>query len=68
MAKVITPNKQYNGLSATVMFVNGVGETDNPNLLAWFEFKGYEIEQDSSAARTASKPKAAKAESPSPKE
>jgi len=44
MAKVIAPNKQYTGLSATVMFVNGVGETDNENLLQWFEEKGYTIE------------------------
>lgn len=45
MAKVLAPNKQYNGLSATVMFVNGAGETDNPNLLAWFESKGYEVQR-----------------------
>lgn len=45
MAKVTAPNEQYNGLSATVMFVNGVGETDNENLLQWFEDKGYTVER-----------------------
>lgn len=44
MAKVIAPNKQYTGLSASVMFVNGVGETDDPHLLAWFALKGYMVE------------------------
>lgn len=43
MAKVIAPNSQYTGLSATVAFVNGVGETDNENLLQWFEEKGYTV-------------------------
>ncbi|EPY06634.1 hypothetical protein PAALTS15_13557 [Paenibacillus alvei TS-15] len=44
MAKVIAPNQQYNGLSATIMFVNGVGETDDPHLLEWFSSKGYQVE------------------------
>lgn len=44
MTKVYAPNKQYNGLSASVMFLNGVGETDDPHLLAWFESKGYTVE------------------------
>ncbi|MNJ40689.1 hypothetical protein D3C77_355890 [compost metagenome] len=50
MAKVIAPNKQYNGLSATVMFVNGVGETDDPHLIAWFESKGYTVEHPEAEA------------------
>ncbi|WP_157259342.1 hypothetical protein [Paenibacillus sp. GM2] len=45
MAKITAPNTQYNGLSATVMFVNGVGETDDPHLLEWFESRGYTVEQ-----------------------
>lgn len=45
MTKVYAPNKQYTGLSASVMFVNGVGETDEPHLLEWFESKGYSVEQ-----------------------
>jgi|GEM_PF-414768 len=43
MAKVIAPNQQYSGLSAGVMFVNGIGETDNEHLLQWFEEKGYTV-------------------------
>lgn len=43
MAKIICPNKQFSGLSASVSFVNGEGETDNPNLISWFKEHGYEI-------------------------
>ncbi|WP_036709362.1 hypothetical protein [Paenibacillus pinihumi] len=45
MAKVIAPNSQYTGLSASVMFVKGVGETDDEYLLGWFEEKGYTVER-----------------------
>ncbi|NGP62699.1 hypothetical protein FLT15_31815 [Paenibacillus thiaminolyticus] len=50
MPKVYAPNKQYSGLSAGVMFVNGIGETDNPHLLEWFEDKGYQVELPESEA------------------
>ena len=46
MAKVFTPLKDYNGISASVTFVNGVGETDNENLLEWFEERGYTVERE----------------------
>lgn len=46
MAKVYAPLKDYNGISASVEFVNGVGETDNENLLEWFEEKGYTVERE----------------------
>lgn len=45
MAKVIAPNRQYSGLSAGVMFTQGVGHTDNEHLLQWFEEKGYSVER-----------------------
>ncbi len=45
MAKIIAPNKQYNGVSATVQFTDGVGETDNPYLISWFKAQGYEVEE-----------------------
>lgn len=45
MAKVLAPNKQYTGLSASVGFVNGVGETEDIDLLKWFKAHGYEIEE-----------------------
>jgi len=43
MAKIIAPNRQYNGVSATVNFVNGVGECTNPYLIKWFKSRGYEV-------------------------
>lgn len=46
MAKVICPNGTYSGLSATVVFVNGVGETEDTHLLEWFRDKGYAVEDD----------------------
>ena len=46
MAKVFAPNKQYNGISAGVTFVNGVGETTDPYLLSWFKDKGYQVEEN----------------------
>ena len=45
MAKILAPNKQYNGISAGVAFTNGTGESDNPVLLDWFKDKGYEVEE-----------------------
>lgn len=44
MAKIHAPNEKYNGVSATVRFVNGVGETDDKHLISWFESKGYKVE------------------------
>ena len=44
MAKILAPNKEYTGLSASVFFVNGVGETDNQQLIEWFKERGYKIE------------------------
>ena len=46
MAKIIAPNKNYNGTSASVPFVNGVGETDNQNLIRWFKENGYTVESE----------------------
>lgn len=44
MAKIICPNKQYNGISASVSFTNGIGQTDNPKLIKWFKKHGYTVE------------------------
>lgn len=44
MAKILTPNKDYSGISASVPFVNGVGYTDDEDLIAWFKEHGYEVE------------------------
>ena len=42
--KIYAPVKDANGVYASVRFVNGVGETDNPSLIKWFETHGYTIE------------------------
>ena len=46
MAKIYSNNKQYNGISAGVNFVNGVGESNLLHLLAWFQENGYTIVED----------------------
>lgn len=43
MAKIYSKNKKYNGISAGVNFVDGVGETDNPHLISWFYENGYAV-------------------------
>lgn len=45
MAKIYAPNKQYNGESASVVFVKGVGETEDAHLLEWFKDHGYDVEE-----------------------
>lgn len=50
MAKIIAPNKNYNEESATVSFVNGVGETSDPWLISWFKSNGYEVQEDEKQA------------------
>ena len=42
--KITAPNSQYNGVSASVVFVSGVGETDSDHLAGWFEAHGYTVE------------------------
>ena len=46
MAKIYAPNELYSGESASVFFVEGVGETDDPHLIEWFKSKGYAIEDE----------------------
>ena len=43
MAKIYSNNKQYNGISAGVNFVNGVGESNLLHLISWFKENGYTI-------------------------
>lgn len=43
--KIYAPVKDTNGVYASVRFVNGVGETENPSLIKWFETHGYIIEK-----------------------
>ena len=43
MAKIICPNKEYTGVSASVSFCNGKGETEDPRLIKWFKDRGYTV-------------------------
>jgi hypothetical protein len=43
--KIFSPVKDYTGVSASVPFCNGVGETDDPYLIGWFKEHGYEVEE-----------------------
>lgn len=45
MAKILAPNKQYDGISAGIKFTNGVGECTDPYLINWFTSKGYVVEE-----------------------
>ena len=55
MTVIKSPNQEYTGTSAGVTFVNGVGNTDNENLIEWFRDRGYEVEEDTE--EKAKKPK-----------
>lgn len=41
MARIYAKNKKYNGISAGINFVNGVGVSTDSHLLFWFEENGY---------------------------
>lgn len=46
--KIYSPNKEYTGISASVAFCNGRGETDDPHLIEWFKEHGYTVEEPES--------------------
>ncbi|WP_244832959.1 hypothetical protein [Clostridium sp. BJN0001] len=43
MAKILAPNKNYTGVSASVSFCNGIGTTDKPELKEWFKNHNYQV-------------------------
>lgn len=43
--KIYSPNKNYTGISASVPFCGGVGETNDPYLIKWFKDHGYKVEE-----------------------
>ncbi|PYG90143.1 hypothetical protein LY28_00023 [Ruminiclostridium sufflavum DSM 19573] len=47
MAKIHAPNKQYTGISASVGFAKGIGETSDTDLIEWFKTHGYTVEEES---------------------
>ena len=57
MAKIIAPNKQYTGVSASVAFAQGVGQTENPKLIQWFKDHGYTVEEPKAVAKAKAEPK-----------
>lgn len=44
MAKVTAPSKEFTGKRGSVAFVDGVAETDDPSMLAYFRRHGYDVE------------------------
>lgn len=46
MVKVYAPNRAYNGISAGVVFTDGVGETDSAAALAYFRRARYGIGEE----------------------
>ncbi|SDY13314.1 hypothetical protein [Eubacterium barkeri] len=56
--KIFAPNESYAGISAGVCFSQGVGETENPIALEWFQRHGYVLEKDLKKAKAKEKPAA----------
>ena len=50
--KIYAPVKDANGVWASVLFVNGVGETNKPHLIEWFKDHGYRIEEEAISPTT----------------
>jgi hypothetical protein len=46
MAEILANNKEYNGITASVQFVDGVGSTNDPHLIQWFELNGFTVNQE----------------------
>ena len=44
--KIYAPVKDAWGTWASVRFVDGVGETDDPSLIEWFRRNGYTLEEN----------------------
>ena len=49
--KIYAPVKAACGTWASVRFVDGVGETDDPSLIEWFKRNGYTLEENVIAKR-----------------
>jgi hypothetical protein len=46
MSRIYCKNKRYNGISAGIAFVKGVGVSNDSRLLSWFIENGYIIMKD----------------------
>lgn len=65
--EVYSPNKSYTGVTASVPFCGGVGETEDPYLLDWFREHGYIVEEPEKTIEEESEEEAVK-EPPKKKE
>ena len=54
--KIYAPVEDATGIWASVKFVDGVGETDNPDLINWFRSHGYRIETETTLSLEESAP------------
>lgn len=43
--RIQTPVQGYNGVSASLLFINGEAVTDDESLVKWFVKKGYIVEE-----------------------
>lgn len=50
--KIYAPVKDFNGVHASVQFINGVGETDDSHLIEWFRSHGYIVEDVATSETT----------------
>lgn len=55
MPKIKSPNPKYNGVSASLHFVNGEAETEDKWLVEWFKNRGYEVEEEEKPKRAQKK-------------
>ena len=58
--KIYSKNESYTGVSASVPFCNGRGETDDPYLIEWFRSHGYRVEEEAVQEADAEKEEEAK--------
>lgn len=66
MAKIIAPNHDYNGVSASVSFRDGVGETKDKYLITWFKEHGYSVEESEPEPEPESEPESESESEPEP--
>ncbi|MDC2867567.1 hypothetical protein [Bacillus sp. BP-3] len=43
MAIIKSPVRDYNGFSASLVFIDGQAETEDKRLIEWFKEQGYEV-------------------------
>ncbi|OCA99391.1 hypothetical protein [Clostridium beijerinckii] len=53
--KIIAPNKSYTGVSASVAFSKGVGETEDEHLVEWFKEHGYDVVEEDTQVKIVEK-------------